>query len=133
MSLLNNFGSPRFNPDPKKEKVMKEKKPFKHVKKATGEAIVFQMIWDTRPHKSFISDALIREGKASNFLHVLPKGKNKYPEFKLLKKNIVLGTDEEHFIWDNARHLINPNDKGWQKMFALEEELISDYKLKINI
>ena len=114
--------------DPKPEPKIKTKKVLNKVKKPTGEKIVFKMIWDTRPHKSFISGTPIREGKAINFLHVLPKGKNKYPEFKLLKENIVLGTEDEHFMWDNARHMIDPKDKGWQKMFALEEKLLNDYK-----
>lgn len=111
--------------DPKPEKVFKEKKAYKFKKEPTGEAAVFAQIWKERPHKSQISGKEIKEATATNFLHVLPKAKNKYPEFKLLKQNIVLGTKEEHFIWDNARH--KAVGKDWDFMYALEHALKIKY------
>ena len=116
-----------LRPDPKPEKVLKAKKPYKYIRKPTGEAEVFKMIWEERPHKSQIGGEKITEAKPINFLHVLPKAKNKYPEFKLLKQNIVLGTAEEHRLWDEGRETIRNNPK-WQWMFELEETLIAKYK-----
>ena len=116
-----------FRPDPKPERVLKQKKRYKFIKKATGEKEVFKMIWDERPHRSQISGKVISEATPTNFLHVLPKAKNKYPEFKLLKQNIVLGTAEEHRLWDEERESIRDNPK-WQWVFELEETLKDKYK-----
>ncbi len=122
-----------FRPDPKPEKVVKPKKKYRFIKKSTGEAEIFEKIWNERPHKSQISGEIIHEPKAINFLHVLPKGQNKYPEFKLNMENIILGTAEEHHIWDNARHLISDiNDEtshyNWKMVFELEQQLKIKYK-----
>lgn len=116
-----------LRPDPKPEKVLKEKKKYKYKREPTGESEVFKMIWDERPHKSQIGGEKINEAKPVNFLHVLPKAKNKYPKFKLLKENIILGTPEEHRLWDECRETIRNNPK-WQMMFELEEVLINKYK-----
>jgi hypothetical protein len=116
----------KFTPDLKPEKVFKEKKVYKFKRKSTGEKWVFEMIWKERPHKSQIGGERISEAKAINFIHVLAKGQNKYPEFKLFKQNIVLGTEEEHHIWDNARHLAV--GKEWDMMYGLEEILKEKYK-----
>ncbi len=115
-----------FTPDLKPEKVVKEKKVYKYVKKPTGEKEIFADIWKERPHKSEISGEPIHEPTPSNFMHVLAKGQNKYPKYKLLKENIILADAEEHHMWDNARHLI-VNDKNWAWIFALETELKSRY------
>lgn len=118
-----------FKPEPK----IKDKKPLNKAKKPTGEKAVFQSIWNKRPHKSQISGDTIREAKPINFLHILAKGQNKYPDFKLEEENIILGTEEEHFIWDNARHLIPANHKGWQKLIEKEALLKEKYRLQKQI
>ena len=123
------FNPNKFRPDPKPESVVKNKKELSKKKKPTGEKAVFQLIWDKRPHKSQISGEPIREAKAINFLHVLAKGQNKYPDFKLEEENIILGTEEEHFIWDNARHLIPKGHKGWERMIEKEKLLKEKYRL----
>ncbi len=116
----------RFTPDIKPEKVVKEKKVYQYKRKATGEREIFDAIWKERPHKSQITGDPIHEPAPINFLHVLAKGQNKYPKYKLLKDNIVIGTDDDHFMWDNARHLIVDN-KDWAWMFELESELKARY------
>lgn len=103
------------------------KKPFKFVKKSTGEKIVFEQIWNERPHVSQISGEPIREAKAINFMHVLAKGQNKYPKFKLLKQNILLVTDQEHHYWDNQRDMVE-NDARWLWVYQLENDLKEKYK-----
>jgi hypothetical protein len=130
MTNFTKFNPNNFKPDPKPEKVIKEKKKYVYKRKPTGEGELFDEIWKERPHKSQISDEPINEPRPINFIHVLAKGQNKYPKFKLMKKNIVLGTDEEHFYWDNARHMI-ARDHKWDFMFDLEAELKEEYK-KLN-
>ncbi len=117
----------KFRPDPKPEGKIKTKKPYQFKKEPTGEKQVFQMIWNERPHKSQIGKEPIHEPKPINFLHVLPKAQNKYPEFKLLKQNIVLGTEKEHNQWDHERKSLK-NKPEWQWMFELEESLKIKYK-----
>jgi len=73
----------RFRPDPKPEKVIKPKKKYSFKKKPTGEAQVFEKIWNERPHFCQICFTPIPEASPSNFMHVLAKGLNKYPKFKL--------------------------------------------------
>lgn len=116
--------------DFKPEKKIKVKKQYKFKKKPTGEKIVFEMIASARKHKSFISGADLFDLRASNFAHVLPKAKNKYPEFKLNPKNIVLLTDDEHHEWDHGSREELKKMSEWQKMFELEAKLKEEYKEK---
>lgn len=128
---MNLFNPNKFTPDPKPEpKAKKKAKGLSRYKKPTGEKPMFENIWNSRPHKSEISETPIPEPSPFNFLHVIPKGQNKYPKFKLYEKNIVLGTYDEHHIWDNARHLADPEDPKWARMYALEAVLIQEYKIK---
>lgn len=61
---------------------------------------LFQSIWATRPHVSFISGEPIRNFDHWCFAHVLPKGT--YPDLKFSADNIVLLTREEHRIFDQG-------------------------------
>ncbi len=101
---MNNWKKATFNthkPDPKKFSAKKEAKPLRTKKKVTGELELFKEIWTERKHVSHFSGALIAEFDVEYFMHVLPKGKNQYPHFKLYKKNIVLGTRDEHYMHHN--------------------------------
>lgn len=121
---------PRFVPDPKPEKVIKGKEPVKMKKKVTGEGALFKAIWETRPHKSFVSgEDLGKDGYPWMFAHVLPK--KKYPDFRLLDRNIVLLTQEEHHEWDNGLRAELSMDRKWDKMFDLERQLIEEYNKQI--
>lgn len=99
-------------------------------KKPTGEKQIFAFLWSSRPHKSFVSGAhLGNNGYAWMFAHCLSK--NKYPLFRLLGKNIVFLTKEEHEKWDHGSRdkLKGPE---WAKLFALEAELKEEYKKLTN-
>jgi hypothetical protein len=123
------FNAQRFTPDLKKEVAIKTKKVAKPIKKVTGEGILFKAIWTTRKHKSFVSgEDLGSDGYPYHFAHVLPKGK--YPDFRLLDRNIVLLTREEHTEWDQGIRSTLRTMKEWNKMFELEEQLKQEYKLK---
>jgi len=111
------------------EKTKKKKGGITKKKKTTGELKLFRELLSHRPFCSFITGKPINEiPKPWNFLHVLPKGQNKYPKFKLNPKNIVLGTLEEHEAWDHNRASIKDNPL-WKKMFELEQELLTEYKI----
>ena len=120
------FNPNKFSPDPKPEKVIKEKKIYKYKRKPTGEKPLFESIWAERPHNSQISNIPIPNPDPANFLHILPKALNKYPKFKLNKQNIIIGTKLEHHLFDNDRSKII-NDPQWQWVFELEASLKQQY------
>jgi hypothetical protein len=66
--------------------------------KPTGEAAMFNAIWQTRPHKSQLSGKPIHNPMPGNFAHLHAKGKR--PDLRLLDKNIILLTTEEHTLLD---------------------------------
>ena len=73
---------------------------MKYRYKKNGELEVFQSIWTTRSHTSFVSGLPIREFSVWNFAHVL--NKNVYPDQRLNEKNIVLLLPAEHFLLDHG-------------------------------
>ncbi len=79
---------------------------------------LFKEIWNERPHVSELSgDPLLPPGHFQHhwqFLHVLPKGT--YPKWKLEKKNIILGTVDEH---QNQDHI--------EKFIQLRQKLTAEY------
>ena len=110
----------------------------KYVKKHTGELALFQSIWATRPHVSFLSGIPIEHFNVSNFAHCLPKAQNKYPQFKLFDKNIILLTETEHFLYDNgtmdsrARYQQEMIEMGydcdWRRVYDFAAELKKEYE-----
>jgi hypothetical protein len=68
--------------------------------KPTGERVMFQAIWNTRPHKSQLSDKPIHEARPGNFAHLHAKGKR--PDLRLFDINICILTLEEHFLFDQG-------------------------------
>jgi len=68
--------------------------------KPTGEAVLFNTIWNTRPHKSQLSGKPIHEARPGNFAHIVAKGKR--PDLRLFENNIILLTIEEHSLLDQG-------------------------------
>lgn len=105
----------------------KPKKSISKVKKNYGEKLVFEMIWNERPHVCFVSGrTLNEEAKAHYFAHVLSKGL--YPKFRLLKENIVLLHEDYHYAFDfqsEAKQRELPGD--WDKLYELREKLKQKY------
>lgn len=125
---------PKFNPQPKKGMPPKKgKKPLKRtaikkVSKNTGQKDVFEEIAEEREWICFVSGVTLWDLKPTQFAHVLPKALNRYPKFKLYKKNIVLLSDEKHREWDFSPRSELRKREEWNKMFELEQELIEEYK-----
>lgn len=123
-----------FNPQPKQgAKPKKEKKPLKRTAikkkfKATGEAQLFEEIAEEREWICFVTNATLFMLTPTSFMHVLPKALNKYPKFKLYKKNIVLSADDIHYKWDFTLRSELKKDPRFDKLFALEAELKEEYK-----
>ena len=116
------------NKEAKKKASGKKTGGYKFVKKATGEKNLFEDIAAEREWVDYVTGEPLRQLTPTQFLHVLPKALNKYPLFKLYKKNIVLGSDETHFKWDKAPRSELRKDPQFDKLFALEEELIEEYR-----
>ena len=117
----------RFTPDIKPDKVIKAKAPYKYKKKPTGEKEIFEAIFAERGPYSQISGQFLGDFNPSLFAHILPKGQNKYPKFKLNPDAICLMTIIEHHNWDNARHKCTGPEWNW--LYEKEAELKEEYKL----
>ena len=121
---------------PKVYKPPKQRTPLKRSKyvykrKATGERTLFEAIWATRAHVSFLDGKpLGDDAYAWYFAHVLRKAKGHYPKFKLYDKNIILLTRSQHDLFDqNVRNpeLLIAKDSRWQKVFDLRDQLLEEY------
>ena len=97
--------------------------------KHTGEKEVFEEIAAEREWKCFVTGTELKELTATQFMHVLPKALNKYPLFKLYKRNIQIASNEVHYAWDFKPRSELKKDKRFDKLFTLEEELKQEYKL----
>jgi hypothetical protein len=91
-------------------------------KQFKNQSELFDYIWEIKEHKSEISgDNLLPKGHFQwhwQFLHILPKGT--YPKYKLLPKNIILGTVKEH---ENQDHI----DLFQEKKEQLRREYYEEY------
>lgn len=105
--------------------------------KNTGQADVFLEIWQESNQRCSVCNKPIQYPIASNFAHILSKALNKYPLFKLYKKNIVLMCHDSegscHHRWDKEPRS-SLSEPIWKPFFELEAELKEEYKqLKSNI
>lgn len=104
-------------------------KPYRYQSKKTGQIEVFLDIWEERQHVSFLSGSLLPKFNVSLFAHVLSKAKNKYPEFKLYKKNIILLTPYEHMLLDHGtKSQREAYGFNWDKIESLKQELLDEYR-----
>ena len=107
-------------------------------KKATGQADLFEEIWNEREHRSFLSNKPLKQFEGTNlyynmFAHVLSKALNKYPKYMLNKENIVLLTPDEHTLLDHGSEqqrvkYAKDNNCSWLPLYELKEKLIKQYK-----
>jgi hypothetical protein len=132
-------GSHQYLRTDKKKKNM-QRALIRVARKVTGEGIFFNSLIASRPHISFISgldiDFIDGTTNFKNCLHVLPKGQ--YPKFRLLDKNIVFGTFEEHILVDQGnekqREAYSERIEAeyglivdWTKLKDLKEKLLKEY------
>lgn len=110
-----------------------KKKPIQYRRKRTGEAEVFEEIWNALEEKTcYVCGRRINEPTPSNFAHILPKALNKYPLFKLNPDNIKLFC---HDSYSSCHHRFDKEPRStlkepmWKKVFELEEQLKEEYKL----
>lgn len=116
-----------FRPDPKPVKKPKNISYYKFKHKPTGLLDLYKEIWNERPHTSQISGEPLGEFSIMFFSHILQKGQNKYPKFKLNKQNIVLKTYDQHYLWEhNKGNLVTLPE--WKWIFELEASLKEQYK-----
>lgn len=119
---------------PKKQPKPLKRTPIKKNFKATGEKEVFEEIAIEMEWTDFVTGEKLWQLTPTQFIHVLPKALNKYPLFKLYKKNIVLGSNETHFKWDKVPRSELRKDPQFDKLFELEAELKEEYaELKRNL
>ena len=96
------------------------------IKKPTGEKALFEALWATRPHVSFVSGERV-EPIAHTFAHCIPKGL--YPKSRLYDKNIVFLTPQQHYEFDFGTEESQRKLGGdWDKLYTLREELLKEYR-----
>jgi hypothetical protein len=93
-------------------------------KKPTGELALFRKIVIERGSFSEISDTPIYDITVSSMMHVIRKSKTE--ACRLDPRNIIIGTPDEHYQWDNNRWEIADNPK-WDWVRKREEELLKQY------
>ena len=92
-------------------------------RKPTGEKEVFRRIWESEPHNCITCGVHIKEARAINFSHLLPKGT--YPELRLDPRNIVLQCGECHQRW-HIYHSSLRDSKKWSKFFNKYDTLYEE-------
>lgn len=83
----------------------KKKKPEYNLWGYNGELEMFMDIWNSRPHRSELSNRPIHLQPGQDlwfncFAHILSKSMSKYYKFKLNPENIMLMLPEEHHLYD---------------------------------
>ena len=114
-----------------------KRSPIRYSKEPTGEAVLFNTIWNTRNKKSYLSGKKLDKYYGTDlffnlFAHLLSKAQNRYPKYKLNEKNIVLLTPAEHLLLDqgteDARSKYGKENKcAWEKVYTLRRELEREY------
>jgi len=106
-------------------------------RKADGQKVVFEFIWEDRPHKCQVCGVAIHEARAANFAHILPKGS--YPELKLDPRNIWLMccSQGEYVGCHDRQHFYGPSLRDspkwssfWSNYDKLREECDSKLFVK---
>jgi hypothetical protein len=110
----------------------KVRQPFAK-SKPTGELALFQAIWATRPHVSFLSSKKLEQFNVAYFAHVISK--KQWPKGRLTDKNIILLTFEEHTLYDQgteeqreryaAKHNCN-----WNKIYELKQQIKESWNVQ---
>lgn len=103
----------------------KKKSSSKKRKKDSKEREMFLEIWEERDHVSELSGKYLgNEPNSWFFAHILSKGSNL--QLKLVKENIMLVTQEEHWQLDQNTHLAK-QDPLYQPFFDKLEILKQKY------
>lgn len=102
-----------------------------------NEKDMFAHIWENSPHVSTISGKAVQYSP-SCFAHILAKGLNKYPHYRLNPENIMLMTAEEHHLTDNGtteqrgRYEIQYSSANFKRFFDAVIRLKKEYKEQYN-
>lgn len=92
------------------------KSKYKLKKANTGEFIMFKEIWNERPHVSELSGIKLPVFDTHSFHHLLTK--QAYPEYRLVKANIVLLTRTEHrAVHDYSWQQLIEKDSRWETIY----------------
>ena len=84
--------------------------------------ILFKKIWKERPHRSEISNVYLgKKALSVYFHHILPK--NKYPEIRMDKENIILLTIDEHANVESDIY-------KYEKINQIRNHLLEKYNLQ---
>ena len=100
------------------------------MKKPTGEKQVFEYVHERQKGRCFITDKPMRLCYVTpwNFMHVLPKGQNKYHQLKLNELNIIMVIEQFHTDCDYG---VDEYLKKYPKERVLAYKQLQNYLLNI--
>ncbi len=119
------------------KKSQERKKQYPKKEKPDGTKTLLEFYWELwyeRNHVSWLSGLPLYQFDLSCFCHVLAKASNRYYKFKFYKKNIVLLTQREHYLFDmgtvssRATYQKENPSCDWERLFALKAELLDEYQ-----
>ncbi len=106
-----------------------------------SELSLFKFIWNISNKRSYLSGLHLRSIEGTDlwfnlFAHILAKGQNQYPHFKLYIGNIKLLTPGEHALLDHGaesdriKYSKKVKTANWDNIYKLRDELRDLYKEK---
>lgn len=94
------------------------------------EMDMYIWIWNERYHVSWFTGFPITAFNPAIFMHVLPKGLNKFPHYRLNPDNIVLGSREEHDLVDQGTQEQRNRYKKKFPQFSMDEWYLKESHLR---
>jgi hypothetical protein len=125
-----------------KKRKSEGKKPmgYKYSRQKQGEVDIYEKVLENLPDyetRCFVCGIRVSVVTHNNMAHVL--NKNKYPKFRLNPDNYVIlchrvvadadGNPGCHYRYDMTPHSTLKGE-GWERLFALREDLKAEYKRK---
>ena len=107
----------------------KARKPLRG-RKPTGEAKLFQEIWEIRPHECVVCGAHIEEAGPINFSHLLPKGS--YRSMRLDPRNIHIKCAACHERWHQHGAAGLRYSFLWRNIIWMYDDLKEEYNLRMS-
>lgn len=93
-------------------------------KRNKGEADIYELIWNSRPHQCEVCERPIESPVPANFSHLLPKGS--YSRFKRDERNIRIQCQRCHDLWHEHGPKILQYSTSWivtcSRYIALRDE-----------
>lgn len=119
-----------YREDKKEKKTLLQRTPMKRVefkkkRKSTGEMKLFKELWESRPHRCFVTGVELEFSHHICF-HIL--GKGAFPKYRLNPDNIIFVNAQYHTDWHTmSREKLFQKDNRWVYIFKMYDLLKQAY------